>query len=93
MRNPGAEVGVAGAGLRDLAVDLFVRRVRDHREIVGAGIEAAGARALADDADDGEFVTADADLLADRIHVREEGLVRRLPEHDDLAAVFDVVGR
>jgi hypothetical protein len=51
--------------------------------------EAARARPLAEHADDGELLRADADLLADGIDVREERRVGGLAEHDERPAVLD----
>ena len=64
----------------------LVRGVRDHHEVVLAGVEAADARPLVEHADDRVALGADAHHLADRVGAGrlEQRLVRRLAEHDDV---------
>ncbi len=73
-----------------LAVELLVRAVGDDGEIVDFGREAARAGPLAEHADHGELVAADADGLADRIDVREERLPRTVAEQHDAAPMLDL---
>ena len=68
----------------------LVGRVRNDDEVVLAEVEAADARPLVEDADDREALGADAHRLADRIGAgrREQRLIRRVAEHDDVLAVL-----
>ena len=65
--------------------------VGNQRQRVLVRVEAAEARLLRGDADDGEQRGADPHALSDRIDVLEERLVRRLPEDDDGAPVHEFV--
>src|ERR687898_3268468 len=68
-------------------IELVVGGDRDDGKFVR--VAANRARTLAEDADDRELVTADADFLPDRVSVLEESLTRSLSEHHDLSAVGD----
>ena len=83
--------GAADANVADAqAEDALVGRVRDDDEVVLAEVEAAGGRPLVEHADDLEALGADAHHLADRVDAgrREQQLVRRVAEDDDVPAVL-----
>ncbi len=74
------------------AEHALIRTERHDDEVVLVQVEPAGRRAFVEDADDLEALAADAHELPDRIDAArlEEQFVRRVAEHDDVAAVLDV---
>src|SRR5690349_17957668 len=73
------------------AEHALIRGIRNDDEVVLTEVEAAGRRPLVEHADHFEPFVADADQLAERIESagREQQLVGRIAEHDDVLPVLD----